>query len=907
MQDFEDDDNFMMNINMNSSSVGNISIKTDKKKEKKEKYLERKLLQNKRKREKNDEKNLQKKNSKNQDGEADKENGKSQYDNEEKKHNDMTQYNGSKSKKFEKNTDASSSHNNEDSPQKSRFNSNKHENKGTPNRFNGSNGQKKEYDGNKEKREIFSENPKKQNNQQISSTDNTQGGDELIDELNEFYESKNQYKINILTKDEKKKKKRELQKEIKDELREISEENKLNEESKAMQHKKLKNSLAEISEITDNNNPSQSQLIHINPQVNAKDTIFSVKNFEDLDINKYLKKSLEKNNFTNMTKVQKKGIPILLKHKNVVVKSETGSGKTLAYVVPVFEYLSKLNEEHKIDRRDGVFVIIFAPTHELCLQIEQTFDKLKSSCINAVYGTLMGGQKIEREKQKLRKGLNIIISTPGRLLYHLRNTQNVKFDKMKMLIFDEADRLLDMGFERDIKECLSIVTKKVNFNENQNYEEIQETVKSTDKDKDKDSSTPIAKLDPEMFKKLKIFLISATIDHKIRKLAEFLMKGFKTVGFDLKSQNEDDEYVAAKGLNQYYSQVYDEFRLITLISFIRSNQDKKIIVFASTCDTVNLIYEMLSNIEIEKNIGSIKKENLNQNNFTSFENEKNEDFKNKKNFRNRNDLIKGNKIDNNLFASKNDKNSQNAQTQDNKNQQMSPENMIKLFNSTFYRLHGKMDHSQRKQIFREFNTDRPGVLISTDVASRGLDFPMVDWIVHYDINPDGKEYLNRMGRSARLDQTGNSLLFLMEHEMPLLESCFKPFFKDMKEMKCGNILLQFVNKINDELLTDKIKQEPDPYKDEVDQNEKFRKKYFFAIHPLQRSIKSYLFKSRDYLMFARKAFKGSVRSYATFMKFQKDIFNVKMLNLTRYVSLITLIIFYIFYKFIFVGQIFWTI
>ncbi len=104
----------------------------------------------------------------------------------------------------------------------------------------------------------------------------------------------------------------------------------------------------------------------------------------------------------------------------------------------------------------------------------------------------------------------------------------------------------------------------------------------------------------------------------------------------------------------------------------------------------------------------------------------------------------------------------------------------------------------------------------------------------------------------------------------------------MKEMKNGNILLQFVNKINSEVLTDKIRVEPDPYKDEVDENEKFRKKYFFAIHPLQRMIKSYLFKNRDNLLVARKAFKSSVKSYTTFMKSHKEVFNVKQLNLTRY-------------------------
>jgi len=323
------------------------------------------------------------------------------------------------------------------------------------------------------------------------------------------------------------------------------------------------------------------------------------------------------------------------------------------------------------------------------------------------------------------------------------------------------------------------------------------------------------------------------------------MKGFKTVGFDLKksdNEEEDNEYTAASGLNQYYCKVYDEFRLISLISFIKNNVNKKIIVFVSTCCLTDFIYEILKNIEIEKNIGKIKIGDSNTTNTSS--------------------------------NSTQDKNKTSINSDTNSN-------MIQIFKNDVYKLHGKMDHNQRKQIFKEFNLNKPGVLICTDVASRGLDFPNVDWIVHYDVNPDPKEYLNRMGRSARLDKTGNSLLFLMQHEMPLIQTSFKSFEKDMKEIKNGNILLEFVNNINQEV-TDKIKIEPDAYKDEVDENEKFRKKYFFAIHPLQRCIKAYLFKSKDYLAHARKAFKSSVKSYVTFIKHHKEIFNAKQLNLTRF-------------------------
>jgi ATP-dependent RNA helicase DDX31/DBP7 len=127
----------------------------------------------------------------------------------------------------------------------------------------------------------------------------------------------------------------------------------------------------------------------------------------------------------------------------------------------------------------------------------------------------MGGQKIETEKKKLRKGLNVIITTPGRLLYHLQNTENINFTTLKMIIIDEADLMLDMGFEKDIKECFKLIVKK-----SENITNEEEIV-----------------LNPDYFKKFKIFLISATIDNRIRKMSNYFMKGFKAIGFE----KEDDK------------------------------------------------------------------------------------------------------------------------------------------------------------------------------------------------------------------------------------------------------------------------------------------------------------------------------------------------------------------------------
>jgi len=145
-----------------------------------------------------------------------------------------------------------------------------------------------------------------------------------------------------------------------------------------------------------------------------------------------------------------------------VLKSETGSGKTMAYLVPMIEHLShySLNVE-KIHREDsGTMAIIFSPTRELALQIDIELRKLLKLFYYMVATTIMGGEQANKEKSRLRKGCVILICTPGRLLYHLENTDCLKFDKLQYMIFDEADRMLDMGFEKEMNQCLDIIKKK---------------------------------------------------------------------------------------------------------------------------------------------------------------------------------------------------------------------------------------------------------------------------------------------------------------------------------------------------------------------------------------------------------------------------------------------------------------
>ena len=196
-----------------------------------------------------------------------------------------------------------------------------------------------------------------------------------------------------------------------------------------------------------------------------------------------------------------------------------------------------------------------------------------------------------------------------------------------------------------------------------------------------------------------------------------------------------------------------------------------------------------------------------------------------------------------------------------------------------------MKHDERKIVFNEFNEDNTGILIATDVAARGLDFQNVNWVIHYDINPDIKEYINRIGRTARIDNTGNSILFLMQNERKLLDTCFKPIKNSLNEMKNSDILISFIKNINKNILKNKINEDINTNNinevDAVDENEIYRKKYLFAISPILKCIKNFIFKDKNNLILARKAFKSEIRSYVTFLKFAKDVFNVKALNLTR--------------------------
>lgn len=138
-----------------------------------------------------------------------------------------------------------------------------------------------------------------------------------------------------------------------------------------------------------------------------------------------------------MTYIQQRSIPAVLKNQHVLIKSETGSGKTLAYLVPIIQKLYELSispEASQIKRENGAYVLVFAPTRELAIQIQESCLKMTKRLSFIVSGSLLGGEKVKREKARLRKGLNVIIATPGRLLYHLQNTKAIQLGNLKYIV-----------------------------------------------------------------------------------------------------------------------------------------------------------------------------------------------------------------------------------------------------------------------------------------------------------------------------------------------------------------------------------------------------------------------------------------------------------------------------------------
>lgn len=346
-------------------------------------------------------------------------------------------------------------------------------------------------------------------------------------------------------------------------------------------------------------------------------------------------KAIEDMGFKTMTEIQSKTVEHLLEGKDIMGAAKTGSGKTLAFLIPIVELMHKL----KFMPRNGTGVIIISPTRELSMQ---TFGVLQEllKYHHHTYGLIIGGSNRKEEAKKLEKGVNILVATPGRLLDHLQNTNDFLFKNLQCLVMDEADCILNIGFEEEMKQILKILPKK------------RQTI-----------------------------LFSATLTQKTDELGKLSFKRDPLyIGVD-DSKNE----ATVEGLQQGYVICSSEKRFLLLFSFLKKYRKKKVMVFFSSCMSVKYHHELLNYIDLPVMC-----------------------------------------------------------------------------------IHGKQKQAKRTQTFFQFTNAESGILLCTDVAARGLDIPLVDWIVQYDPPDDPKEYIHRVGRTARAGTNGNALLILRPEELGFL-------------------------------------------------------------------------------------------------------------------------------------------
>ncbi|XP_052707354.1 probable ATP-dependent RNA helicase DDX10 [Crassostrea angulata] len=271
-------------------------------------------------------------------------------------------------------------------------------------------------------------------------------------------------------------------------------------------------------------------------KVQAKD----IKTFSDFPLSKNTLDGLQKAKFTTPTEIQRESIGLALQGHDILGAAKTGSGKTLAFLIPVLECLYR----QKWSSIDGLGALIISPTRELAYQ---TFEVLKK--IGKLHdfsaGLVIGGKLLKEETARINR-TNIIICTPGRLLQHMDETFNFTADSLQILVLDEADRILDLGFSRDMNAI-------------------------------------IENLPPER----QTLLFSATQTKSVKDLARLSLKNPMFV-----SAHENAEHSTPTQLEQNYVVCELHDKISMLWSFVKNHLKSKVLVFLASCKQVKFIHEI---------------------------------------------------------------------------------------------------------------------------------------------------------------------------------------------------------------------------------------------------------------------------------------------------------------------------
>uniref|UniRef100_A0A2P2I5R0 RNA helicase n=1 Tax=Hirondellea gigas TaxID=1518452 RepID=A0A2P2I5R0_9CRUS len=349
--------------------------------------------------------------------------------------------------------------------------------------------------------------------------------------------------------------------------------------------------------------------------------------FREMGIIQELCDACERVGWKTPTEIQQKAIPLALEGRDVIGLAETGSGKTAAYILPMLQRLYANPVKY--------FGLVITPTRELAFQVKEHIEALGTK-VGVQVAVLTGGMDKKAEKLKLNAKPHIIVATPGRLLDHLKTTKGFHLEKIKFLVFDEADRILGVDLEEHMNDILRVLPK--------------------------DRRT---------------MLFSATMTMGAQKLERASL-------VDPVRVNVNKVCRTVETLEQHMTFVPEKEKMANLVWILlefeaNKNKNMAVIIFCATQLQVLKVH-------------------------------------------------------------------------------------ISLMQLTFSSvpLYGKMEQNKRLAALHKFKRKARNILVATDVASRGLDIPGVDCVINFDLPICTKDYIHRVGRTARAGRKGKSITFSTE-------------------------------------------------------------------------------------------------------------------------------------------------
>lgn len=378
------------------------------------------------------------------------------------------------------------------------------------------------------------------------------------------------------------------------------------------------------------------------------ESLLTSKRFDQCGVSALTVKALTDAGYVQTTVVQEAALPICLEGKDVLVKAKTGTGKSAAFLLPAIESVLNAMKSNTNQRVSPIFALVLCPTRELAIQLTAEANVLLKYHEGIGVQSLIGGTRFKLDQRRLESDpCQILVATPGRLLDHIENKSSfsVRLMRLKLLVLDEADHLLDLGFRKDIEKIVDTLPRQ------------RQTL-----------------------------LFSATIPKEVRRVSQLVLK-------------RDHVFVDTVGLGavetptkvqQSCLVVPHELHFHTVHHLLREHIDRevdyKVIVFCTTAMVTEFMYIMLRDLKL--NVREI---------------------------------------------------------------------------------HSRKPQLYRTRISEEFRGSNRLVLVTSDVSTRGVNYPDVTLVIQVGVPPDREHYIHRLGRTAREGKSGKGILLLAPWEQYFLD------------------------------------------------------------------------------------------------------------------------------------------